>query len=185
MSSTIVTLCSAKVSVSLYFFWISKLSYLSLQWNRLTGTIPDEYYRNLSHLRGLQLEGNEGIHGTIERHGYLCRMRNNYRGPSPQLLRPEMKREQKQQERESQESERKLDQGGNGNAAQQLQRGVNKVFDNGQDKNERNSNDRNPQSPQKQKRGILRQLTATCSPTPVVGISDRLVCECCTECFGK
>mmetsp|Transcript_24834 Transcript_24834/g.44869 ORF Transcript_24834/g.44869 Transcript_24834/m.44869 type:complete len:205 (+) Transcript_24834:646-1260(+) len=35
-------------------------------------------------------------------------------------------------------------------------------------------------------RRILRILTATCVPSgSSVGVSDRLECACCTECFGK
>ena len=35
-------------------------------------------------------------------------------------------------------------------------------------------------------RRVLRQFTATCVPSSGnVAISDRLECECCTECFGK
>lgn len=55
---------------------IQKLSSLSLQWNDLTGTIPQRHLKNLLTLRALQLEGNEKISGEIERHSLLCQMRN-------------------------------------------------------------------------------------------------------------
>ncbi len=70
-----------------------------------------------------------GLHGKVERHGTLCRMRNNYKPDT--------------------------------------------------NENEEKTNPR--------KRGILRMLTATCTPPSgsLVGDrSDRLVCDCCSECFG-
>lgn len=57
---------------------LSNLSSLSLQWNTLTGSIPEEAISKMRVLRGLQLEGNTRITGKIERHGHLCRMRKNY-----------------------------------------------------------------------------------------------------------
>jgi len=108
---------------------LTSLSSLSVQWNELTGTIPEEAIGGLISLRALQLEGNVGLHGKVERHGTLCRMRNNYK--------PET--------------------------------------------------DEDDEKTKPHKRGILRMLTATCTPPSgsLVGDrSDRLVCDCCSECFG-
>lgn len=55
---------------------LKKLTSLSLQHNDLSGKIPQSHLKNLRTLTALQLEGNEKLHGKIERHSLLCQMRN-------------------------------------------------------------------------------------------------------------
>merc|ERR1719491_958080 len=57
---------------------ISKLSSLSLQYNELSGSIPQGHLKNLFRLRALQLEGNS-FTGTIDKHSLLCQMTRKYR----------------------------------------------------------------------------------------------------------
>lgn len=47
---------------------------MSLQHNNLSGTIPEKYLKKLQ-LKALQLEGNEKLHGKIDRDSLLCQMR--------------------------------------------------------------------------------------------------------------
>jgi hypothetical protein len=55
---------------------MQKLSSLSLQWNDLSGTIPEHYLKNLLQLKAFQIEGNDKLIGKIKQHNLLCQMRN-------------------------------------------------------------------------------------------------------------
>ena len=139
---------------------LQKLLSLSLQWNDLSGTIPEHYLKNLPQLKALQVEGNEKLIGKIGQHNLLCQMRNKCECPNFLSL-------------------------GLCGALSRLIRWVAHLTSFFKIRFQ----DHGPPPRDQEEyigKGRLRIFTATCVPlSGSDAVSDRLECACCTESFGK